>query len=217
MNKVEQAITRLARILPIKERLDSLDKESADIYLAIIKSFFDQGRAPTNAELITLNPDARLMIDNLAAQDMITLDEDNNVQGCYPFTMEPREHRIQINHHEVHAMCALDALAPRAMFHTPSTILSECAVTREPVKVELDKQTVLNENEVKQLHFGINWAAASSCGSCSDSLCTEMLFLKDDQTASSWLDQNPENREVFDLDQAIDFSAGFFQPMMQQG
>jgi hypothetical protein len=215
--KVEQAIKRLAKILPIKNRLDSLDKASADIYLEIVKSFYDKGRAPSRAELSDLDPQAEKIVSKLAADDMITLDEEGSVKGCYPFTMESREHRIQINGAEVHAMCALDALAPSAMFHSPSVVLSECAVSKKPVRVELDNMTILNKDEVEQLHFGINWAAASSCGSCSDSLCTEMLFLNDSETAEGWMQQDPDNREVFGLEQAIDFSAGFFKPMMHQG
>jgi len=215
--KVKNAIDRLNKILPIKTRLDALDKPVADVYLQIVNSFYDRGRAPSIEELTASNADAAGIIKQLAESDMITLAEDGSVKGCYPFTMEPREHRIQINGSEVHAMCALDALAPSAMFHSPSVVLSECAVSKKPVKVELDDQTVINLDEVRDLHFGINWAAASSCCSCSDSLCTEMLFLKDTEIAEGWMREDPANREIFDMTQAMEFSAGFFKPMMQQG
>ena len=58
--------------------------------------------------------------------------------------------------------------------------------------------------------------AASSCGSCADSLCTEMLFLKDTATAEEWLSGDAENRQIFTLPEAIEFATGFFKPMMQQ-
>lgn len=148
---------------------------------------------------------------------MLTLDEDSQVKGCYPFTMEPREHRIQLNGNEVHAMCALDALAPSSMFDCPSVVLSECAVTKDPVRVGLDKQTILNPQDVKDLHFAINWAAASSCGSCSESLCTEMMFLRDSDIAEDWQQQDPDNREIFNLPDSISFAGTFFKPMMHQG
>ena len=114
-------------------------------------------------------------------------------------------------------MCALDALAPSAMFGCNSVVTSKCEVTGEPVFIELDKQTVLNPDVAGAVYFGLNWLAASSCGSCADNLCTEMLFLKDQQTAQDWSDQDSENREIFSLTDAVAFSAGFFVPLMKQG
>lgn len=214
--KVERAVGRLANILPIKKSLDSMQHQSAEIYLAVINSFFEKGRAPFNHELEMINQNAGESIKKLAQQDMLTLDDKGHVKGCYPFTMENRVHRISISGYNVQAMCALDALAPSAMFECPSVVLSECEVSKEPVRIELENQNILNPDEVSELHFGINWMAASSCGSCSESLCTEMLFLKDTETALSWLNKEPQNREIFTLAEAIEFSAGFFKPMMQQ-
>jgi alkylmercury lyase len=215
--QVRKAIERIAEILPIKKHLDALDPQTAATYHAILTGFMQLGRAPTVAELVHQNADAAEHVANLAARDMITLDDAGEIKGCYPFTMEQRVHRIHINGFEVHAMCALDALAPAAMFKCRSVVDSECAVSAEAVHIELDNQTVLNPQQVKDLHFGINWMAASGCCSCADSLCTEMLFLKDQQTAQQWLQQDVENREIFNLDDAIAFSGGLFKPMMRQG
>jgi len=215
--KVGRAISRLNEILPIKNRLDALDKSSAAIYLAVVNGFFEQGRAPLLSELEGSNSDAGQIVADLGKQDLLTLDNQGEVKGCYPFTMEQRVHRILLNGHEVHAMCALDALAPSAMFECASEVLSECAVTAAPVRIKLNNQVVINSDEVSELHFGLNWQAASSCCSCADSLCTEMLFLLDTPIAQSWLDEDAENREIFTLSEAIEFSAGFFKPMMQQG
>jgi alkylmercury lyase len=215
--KVRQAIERIAGILPIKKHLDQLDQGAAGTYHAILRGFFELGRAPTLVQLIEQHQDAAQHVVTLSGLDMITLDESGEIRGCYPFTMEQRVHRIQINGHQVHAMCALDALAPGAMFRCRSTVDSECAVTAEPVHIELDNQQVLNHSSVRDLHFGINWMAASGCCSCADSLCTEMLFLKDHQVAEQWLQEDAENRQIFDLIEAIAFSSGLFKPMMRQG
>ena len=83
--------------------------------------------------------------------------------------------------------------------------------------IELDNQEIQNKADVSEVHFGINWSAASACGSCADSLCTEMLFLKDTKTAEGWLNDDAENREIFTLPDAVEFATGFFKPMMQQG
>lgn len=215
--KVEQAIQRLTTILPVKKRLDALELSSAQLYLAVVKGFFELGRAPFISELNAIDRNARQRIVELAQQDMLTLEESGEVKGCYPFTMEQRVHRIRLNGFEVHAMCAMDALAPSAMFGCESVVLSECAVTREAVRVELKDQTLLNPEQAAALYFGINWLAASSLASCSDSLCTEMLFLRDLATAQGWLEQDADNRQIFTLDEAVKFAAGFFKPLMQQG
>ncbi|MBU3953423.1 MAG: alkylmercury lyase family protein, partial [Proteobacteria bacterium] len=48
----------------------------------------------------------------------------------------------------------------------------------------------------------------------ANSLCTEMMFLTDRAVAEEWLSQDPENRQVFDLEEAIEFGARFFTPLM---
>jgi alkylmercury lyase len=214
--KIEKAVARLNGILPLKKHLDELDSKTSSIYMAILSSFYHQGKAPALLQLLDWDDDASAHIQKLQQLDMITLDETGNIEGCYPFTMQQRVHRIHLNGYEVHAMCALDALAPAAMFECHAVVDSECAVSGEAVHLELSNQQILNADDVAGLHFGINWMAANGCSSCSDSLCTEMLFLKDLQTAQLWLEEDPENREIFDLNEAVAFSAGFFKPLMAQ-
>jgi hypothetical protein len=110
----------------------------------------------------------------------------------------------------VHAMCALDALAPSAMAHCKSRVVSRCAVTQAAIIIELDDQKILNADETRDLFVGINWQAARSTGSCATSLCTEMLYLKGEAVALQWLAENPAGREIFTLPEAVQFSAGFF-------
>ena len=215
--KVETAITRLQNILPIKHRLDDMNVDFATIYFAVVNSFFEKGRAAKLSELESIHSGAREIVADLGKQDMLTLDDTGEVKGCYPFTMEERVHRVQLNGFEVHAMCAMDALAPSSMFECSSVISSECEVTAKPIRIELNNQTIENIEEVAGVHFGMNWLAASSCGSCADSLCTEMLFLKDQDTAMAWLNDDAVNREIFTLPNAVKFATGFFKPMMQQG
>lgn len=74
--------------------------------------------------------------------------------------------------------------------------------------------TVENKDAGGDVCFGILWGAASACACCADSLCTEMIFLKDRRVADHWLAQDPANREVFDLGEAVEFGARFFVPLM---
>lgn len=42
----------------------------------------------------------------------------------------------------------------------------------------------------------------------------EMMFLKDDKIAEQWLAEDPTNREIFTLQEAVEFGARFFVPLM---
>lgn len=204
--KVNNAIRHLSRILPLQSNLASLDKHASNVYRKILTTFFKDGKPPSD------EPDNIIRL--LADKDMITINSTCEITGAYPFIMEPRVHQVNINGYQLHAMCALDALAPGAMFKCQSRIDSQCAVTQQPLHIEIDNRTVMN-SEPKDIYIGINWQAACSTQSCSDSLCTEMLFLSSRNIAENWLKENSEQREIFTLAEAIEFSAGFFTPLTQ--
>lgn len=215
--KVAKAVRRLNEILPIKAQLDELDKHSADIYQSVVSYFYQHGKAPMLSELVDEFFDARQIVTALGAKDMLTLYESGEVKGCYPFTMEQRVHRIHINGIEAHTMCALDALAPSGMFGCKSTVMSQCAVSGTALRIELDDQTLLNPTAAEGIYFGLNWMAASACGSCADNLCTEMHFLRNGEIALNWWQRDQANLEIFTLVEAIEFAGRFFKPMMTQG
>ena len=54
----------------------------------------------------------------------------------------------------------------------------------------------------------------SAC--CANSLCTEMLFLRDGEVARQWQAKDAENREIFTLRVAVEFASRFFVPLMEQ-
>jgi hypothetical protein len=213
-NKITAAVQRLSAILPLQNNLTSLDTESKKIYHAIQQSYLTQGRAPTLAELNTVSPQARASIGTLSEKDMLVSNAQGEIIGAYPFTSEIRKSRVEINGHTVYAMCALDALAPAAMAQCKSRVVSECAVTRQAIIIELDNQKILNTDDVGELFVGINWQAARSATSCATSLCTEMIFLKGEETALQWQAGDSCNREFFTLPEAVQFSAEFFVPLV---
>ena len=42
-----------------------------------------------------------------------------------------------------------------------------------------------------------------------------MFFLKDFETADQWQKKQSLEREIFTLDEALEFSAGFFVPLIE--
>lgn len=213
--KVTNAVDRLNKILPLAERQKKLDCETADIYQMILKSYIDIGRTLNKAEIAEHATDIDKTINTLRSNDMVVFNSSNEPVGAYPFTMEQRDHKVTVNGHTVHSMCALDALAISPMYHIKTHIDSKCHVTGDIVSIDQLDQEVLNRKENEEVHFGINWnSATNNC--CATSLCTEMIFLKNKKVADAWLSDDLENREIFNIDDAIEFSSRFFSPLVNE-
>ena len=160
------------------------------------------------------NVDAAL--NALKQNHLIVCNNTNEPTGAYPFTLEERIHQVSANGHKVHCMCALDALAVSPMFSTTTTITSNCHLTKEPITITQHELEIQNQTDVSKVCFGINWNAASENTTCAESLCTEMIFLKNDFVAEEWVGADSEQRQLFQLQDAIEFAARFFVPLIKE-
>ncbi|SHO49012.1 organomercurial lyase [Desulfopila aestuarii] len=213
-DKVTIALDRLINVLPLKAKQENCGPEIKGLHQAVLRSFVDNGRILTREEMAERTSDLENAVRVLKDNDMVVFDDQGTPIGAYPFTMEQREHKVRINGFEVHAMCALDALSVSSMFQIDTLISSKCRVTGAPVQVQQSPTKIENIEEVKDVRFGIAWGAVSSCSCCANSLCMEMMFLKDKETADKWLQEDSVNREVFDLHEAVEFGSRFFTPLM---
>lgn len=212
--KLEKALIRLNNILPLKQRQDECGEQIKELHQQLLRSFVDRGRMLTRQEMEQHVSDLEDAIKMLREGDMVVFSDDGNPVGAYPFTTEAREHSVWVNGHQVYAMCALDALAVSPMFGMETQIASRCRITGEAVNIRQSGKTILNPDETSEIHFGIIWAAVNTDACCADSLCMEMIFLKDSKIAQRWLAQDPDNREVFTLQEAVEFGARFFVPLI---
>ena len=211
--KVANGVARLKKILPLAARQKNLNHETANIYQMILNSYVFQGRTLNKSEISAQVGNLDQVINTLRMNDMVVFDANDEPIGAYPFTMEPRDHKVSINGHTVYAMCALDALAISPMFKLITHIDSSCHISGASISINQIDQEVLNRAENADIHFGINWnSAANNC--CATSLCNEMIFLKNIELAQSWLTEDSQNRELFALDEAIDFAAQYFTPLI---
>ena len=213
--KIKVAIDRLNKILPLKANQQSLPSETQALHREILYSYIDLGRSLSRNEIAQRVDNVDEAIKTLQQNDMVVFDGEGEPIGAYPFTMEKREHKITVNGHLVHSMCALDSLAISPMYGLELDINSVCHISGEPVVIRKKGFEILNASEVQDVYFGINWNAASANSCCADSLCTEMIFLKGDVIANNWLNEDVEHRQIFALDEAVQFAAGFFVPLLQ--
>lgn len=212
--KVDKALKRLKHILPLEEKQRACSKEIRELHQKILRSFVGRGRILTREEMAQHVSNLEDAVTVLRDNDMVTFSEAGDPVGAYPFTSEVREHEVQVNGHRVHAMCALDALAVSPMFGEKTQITSRCRVTGDPVSIQQSGMTIENPDETGDIHFGIIWGAEDSNSCVADSLCMEMIFLRDNKVAQQWLADDPGNREVFTLQEAVEFSSRFFVPLV---
>ena len=153
-------------------------------------------------------------LETLKALDLVVFSAQGEAIGAYPFTMEPREHRVKVNGHRLHAMCALDALSIAPMFGLDTELTSVCRVTGDPIRIRQSAMKLDGATLSSDAQIGIAWAAASSDSCCANNLCMEMIFLRDADIAAQWLAEAPDSRECFTLPQAVEFGARFFSPLL---
>ena len=213
-DKLETALRRLKSILPLKENQEKCSAQVKHLHQQVLRSFISRGRILTREEMAQHVSDLDEAIKELKKRGMVTFSENDEPVGAYPFTMNVREHKVRVNGHQVHAMCALDALAVGPMFGESARITSQCRVTGDPINIQMSGNTVVNTDGAPDIHFGITWEAADAESSCADSLCMEMIFLRDSEKAQEWLADASGGGEVFTLQEAVEFSSRFFVPLL---
>ncbi len=214
-DKIKKAVDQLNKILPLKANQQSMSSEMQALHRDILNSYVELGRSLNRGEIAQRVDNVDEAVKTLQQKDMVVFDDRGEPVGAYPFTMEKREHRISVNNHLVHSMCALDSLAVSPMYGMELEINSVCHVTGEPVVIRQKGFEVLNASDVQDVYFGINWSAASANSCCADSLCTEMIFLRGESIANNWFDEDTEHRQIFTLGEAVEFAAGFFMPLLE--
>ena len=211
--KIETALERLDSILPLLSGLKSLSANDAGLYCKLLDSYITRGYTLTRSEVATLIDKPAEALDNVVNSKLIVLDDKGDPAGAYPFTSQEREHKVHVNGVTTHCMCALDALSVSPMFGVPTVIESLCRVTRTPVHIEQDGTDLTGGT--LDAWFGINWGAAADDIVCAESLCLEMMFLRNEEVARQWLAQSPGTHEIFNLQSAVKFAAAFFVPLAE--
>ncbi len=152
-------LERLNALLPLAARQRALAPAARELHRAVLRHFVTRGAAPSRTVLATQIGDADLdaLLAALAEGDLIVLDERGEIVGAYPVTTESTPHRIQVNGHWIHAMCAVDAMAVAPMYDTHTRVESVCHVTGTPVRVEQHGAAIVQASPSADLRVGIHW------------------------------------------------------------
>ncbi len=183
---------------------------------AILRTLAEEGRAPTNDDLATLvgADGVAAAIERLGGDDLVVLNADKTaVVGAYPMTVEDTVHHLRVNGRAVNAICALDAVAVGPMYDAEVAIESRCQVTGEPIRIHQKGHWTLSAKPSDDVRVGVRWQQPGACA--AHSMCLEMVFLKDGDTARRWVEEGEGDKTEFTLDEAVAFGAAFFVPLVE--
>jgi hypothetical protein len=110
VTKIEAAVERLERNLPIRRNQTRLDEPLRQLHRRILRHYLERGVARADGDPDGFG-DWQGGVDRLAAEQIIVVDETGSIIGAYPFVEEAREFRVVTRFGAVNAMCAFDALA----------------------------------------------------------------------------------------------------------
>ena len=200
---IEKGIRKLNSLLPLKERQQALSPELKSCHRDILDSFLRYGAVKKNIDIAQL--------DFLDKKDLIVLDENKSVIGAYPFSLRRTEHQVSISNVNIYAMCALDAVAIAPAFNVETSIRSQCRESKEAIEITQSGDQLIAANPSKDICVGIRWQSPNACS--ADSLCMDMVFLKNNEVALKWQGKS-KDCNIFSLQDAIIFAKRYFEPLL---
>lgn len=220
---VQSSIARLAQLLPLGERRARMPVPLRVLHRQIVEALVWHGRPPARAELEkAAGPhDVGEALQALSAADLVVLGPPRNeeprrsIVGAYPVTTQETPHALRVGARSgppcLWAMCAVDALAVAPLFETEVQTVSRCRVSGEPVRVRQQGARII-EIQPATLRVGVRWQAP--VGHAAHSLCMEMVFLQGADAAQHWHAGALDRHDVYSVDEAVLFGAGFFRPLL---
>ena len=213
--KIQAALKRLNTQLPLKARQDKLSPALKVVHQKVLSSLIMQGRPPDEDDLKVIlgGADMQTSLHRLGADDLIVLDAaGKHLLGAYPVTLEDTPHKLSVNGHLIHAMCALDAVAVAPLFATEVLIESTCYLSRTPIIIHMRGDSILEVQPTAAVTVAVRWQMPSAVA--AHSMCMEMVFFRDRAGAEAWQGGDMEKTSLFTLPEAVAFGKAFFLPLL---
>lgn len=163
--EIETALRRLREILPLDERQRRLSAPVAEAHRAILRAFGAQGRPPTTQEIEAVG--GAQALTELARNDLVVLGAHGEVVCAYPLTTATTPHRVRVNGRDLHAMCALDALAVAPLYGAAVEVSSVCHVTGAPIRITQKGDDLVAVDPPEGIQVGVRWGPVGATASGS--------------------------------------------------
>ena len=118
-----------------------MDKTDIDLRNATYQLFVTLGRAPTTAEIAAATGTGTQTIragwSRLQDAHALVLDDSGEIVMANPFAARPTDFRVEAGGRSWYANCGWDAFGIGAALHDDSTIDTDCADCREPLRIDV--------------------------------------------------------------------------------
>jgi hypothetical protein len=210
-----------ARSGPIDPWSHRLGQDEDLVWRTLLRRYASAGRAPRIEDIageIGISAHAvALALRELRSHDLIGLDEaSGHIRMAYPFTESVTEHRVELDGHALHALCAIDALGVAAMYGKDTRTASRCHHCREPIEVTTAMEgralgTVAPVGAVVWYDFAFDGcAASSSCPSIT-------FFCSPGHLVRWWALQAPRRNGVqLTMGEALEVGRAIFGPVLAE-
>lgn len=166
-NAALDGLARLRAAFPLEMRIDAADGTVRRDYARVLTHWL-RGSAPPSGLISTESCTTLIALDAVVA--------DGQGLGCYPFSARATGIGVELPGGQVHAMCAVDALAIARLAEAAISIDASCAVCTTPLHLQVEANGGLDHDQIERAR--VIWkATCATTGSCSNSLCRNLLFL----------------------------------------
>ncbi|HVH84446.1 MAG TPA: alkylmercury lyase family protein [Steroidobacteraceae bacterium] len=224
---VTSAAARQALLARDRRRLGSIETwpvgltASQDlVWRTTLELFARLGRPPQTVEIALeaklAEAAVRQLVCELRSHDLLGLDDNAAAIGyIYPLTARRTEHRITLNRHALHALCAVDALGVGAMYRADVVIESSCRSCGADITVRTAQDgTALAAAQPAGVMV---WYDLAYDRSAAASCCPSIAFFCGAQHLRQWRDAQGAKRvgTPLTLDEAFEVGRALFGPVLR--
>jgi hypothetical protein len=197
------------------DRAGRLSPKLRQVHQTILRHFAITGSTPQPADLAQLA--AHLGLDphdalrQLAADDLVAVDDTGTLVAAYPFSPTPTAHVVTLDDVRTFAMCAIDALGTPYMLDTDATITSADPQTGQPIDVTITAGT----STFEPANAVVVYAATATGGRSVDTCCSTINFFASQYSARTWLADRPHlTASILDQNEAVRLAREIFEPLL---
>ncbi|MHB1566900.1 MAG: organomercurial lyase [Acidiferrobacter sp.] len=172
---INDTLTRLHAEFPLPARLHHEPQEVQAVYATILHRWIQEGHAPPLRDFVSA------IVQRLVERDTIVASPAG--LGCYPFSATDTGIRIAYGRHNIHAMCAIDALAIPSLVKDLGIISARCFQCQQPLTVIVNGRGNLLSTIPESILVHYPRGSADSAAPCCRTLCPHIVFSCADCTA----------------------------------
>jgi hypothetical protein len=180
----------------------------------ILKEFARTGRPPSEKAIagemkLPSLESVRGLVEKLHQADILTK-ESGEIISAYPFSARATRHKVIFQDgHEVHALCATDALGIHFMLREDITVRSRCPECENEMKIEVKDGKVASCVPEGVVEFV---SSREPCGCTAKTFCPFMNFFCSPEHLEKWRVKNPASGkgEMYQLHQVLEHGENIF-------